>query len=434
MELTYFSTDNPQQIRLCQDQLLRDHISYTLSHSVFYQRMFQRLALTADDIQGFDDLVKLPTTTKADLEGCEDDFLAVADHHIADICLTSGTTGLPVTFYQTRLDLDRLALNEEIAFRTAGIRRDDRVLIAVAIDRCFMAGMAYFLGLKQLGATAIRGGSSSVAAVAQLVQRFRPTAIVGVPTFFLALAQNLKDNGIDPASCGVKRLICIGEPVRQSDLSLSILGQRLVDCWQVPVFGTYASTEMATTFSDCSRGLGGHLAPELMMVEVLDEEGQRVPDGTAGEIVATPLQVTGMPLLRFRTGDIACVYSEPCRCGLTSKRVGPILGRKNQMLKYRGTTVYPPAISAVLQEIEAVAAYYIEVFDDFALSDRIKVVVGCRDNSITNQHIAELISARIRVKPEVEIADLDAVRRKIVSEDKRKPVLFFDHRTTSVCC
>ena len=434
MELTYFSTDNPQQIRRCQDQLLRDHVHYVLAHSPFYQQMFQRLDLTAEDINGYDDLVKLPTTTKADLEGREHDFLAVNDSRIADICLTSGTTGVPVSFYQTSLDLDRLALNEEIAFRTAGIRRDDRVLIAVAIDRCFMAGMAYFLGLKQIGATAIRGGSSSVAVVAQLVQRFRPTAIVGVPTFFLALAQRLKDNGIDPASCGVKRLICIGEPVRQADLSLSVLGQRLVDCWQAPVFGTYASTEMATTLSDCSRGQGGHLPPELMMVEVLDDDGQRISDDRPGEVVATPLQVTGMPLLRFRTGDIATLYTEPCSCGLTSQRIGPILGRKNQMLKYRGTTVYPPAISAVLQEIEAVAAYYIEVYDDFALSDRIKVVVGCQDDSIDSDQIAERISARIRVKPEVEIADLDVVRRKIISEDKRKPVLFFDHRTKSVCC
>lgn len=434
MELTYFSSDNPEQIRRCQDQVLRDHVHYVLAHSPFYQQMFQRLGLTAEDINGYDDLVKLPTTTKADLEGRESNFLAVHDSRIADICLTSGTTGVPVSFYQTGLDLDRLALNEEIAFRTAGIRRDDRVLIAVAIDRCFMAGMAYFLGLKQIGATAIRGGSSSVAVVAQLVQRFRPTAIVGVPTFFLALAQRLQDDGIDPASCGVKRLICIGEPVRQHDLSLSVLGQRLVDCWQAPVFGTYASTEMATTLSDCSHGQGGHLPPELMMIEVLDVDGQRITDGSPGEVVATPLQVTGMPLLRFRTGDIACLYSEPCRCGLTSQRIGPILGRKNQMLKYRGTTVYPPAISAVLQEIEAVTAYYIEVYDDFALSDRIKVVVGCQDDSIDCHQIAERISARIRVKPEVEIAELDAVRRKIISEDKRKPVLFFDHRTTSVCC
>lgn len=422
-----------QQIRLRQDQLLREHIAYVLHHSSFYRQMFDRLHLDATSIRTYDDLLHLPTTTKTDLEGCEQQFLSIDEQDIADICLTSGTTGQPVSFYQSGSDLDRLATNEEIAFRTAGITKQDRVLIAVTIDRCFMAGMAYFLGLKKIGATVIRGGSSSVASVAQLLQRFRPTAIVGVPTFFLALAQRLRAEGVDPTSCGVKRLICIGEPVRQQDLSLSVLGQRLVSCWQAQVYGTYASTEMATTFCDCSQGAGGHLPPELMLVEALDEQGKRVADGSPGEVVATPLQVTAMPLLRFRTGDIACLYREPCECGLNSVRMGPILGRKNQMLKYRGTTVYPPAISAVLQELEAVAAYYVEVYDDFALSDRIKVVVGCRDNTLTAQQIAEHIAARIRVQPEIEIADIESVRRKTMQEDKRKPVIFFDYRTNIVC-
>lgn len=424
------SVTDPQQIRLRQDQLLRKHIDYVLQHSLFYRQMFDRLWLDATSIRSCDDLLQLPTTTKADLEGCERHFLSVSEQDIADICLTSGTTGQPVAFYQSGADLDRLATNEEIAFRTAGITKHDRVLIAAAIDRCFMAGMAYFLGLKQIGATAIRGGSSSVAVVAQLVQRFRPTALVGVPTFFLALAEKLRFDGIDPVNCGVQRLICIGEPVRQQDMSLSVLGQRLEHCWQTRVYGTYASTEMATTFCDCSQGIGGHVAPELMLVEVLDEQGKRVADGTPGEVVATPLQVTGMPLLRFRTGDIACLYRDPCPCGLNSVRMGPILGRKNQMLKYRGTTVYPPAIFAALQELEAVAAYYLEVYDDFTLSDRIKVVVGCRDNGLTAHRIAEHISARIRVKPEIEIAELESARRKTLQEDKRKPVIFFDYRTS----
>jgi len=189
---------------------------------------------------------------------------------------------------------------------------------------------------------------------------------------------------------------------------------------------------MATTFCDCEHGCGGHVHPHLMLVEVLDERGQRVADGTPGEVVATPLQVSAMPLLRFRTGDIACLYREPCACGTESVRLGPILGRKDQMLKYRGTTVYPPAIFAVLQQIEAVAAYYLEVYDDYTLSDRIRVVVGCSNQDMDAQTIAEQIAARIRVKPEVVIDDVVRVRRKTIQEDKRKPVLFFDYRRQQI--
>ncbi|OQY19035.1 MAG: CoF synthetase [Desulfobacteraceae bacterium 4572_35.1] len=420
------------QIVARQSLLLRQHVEYLLTNSTFYQQMFERQKLSAGDIRCYDDLQKIPLTAKADLENNEEQFLAVANEDIADICLTSGTTGKAVTFYQSSADLDRLATNEQFAFQLAGITCKDRVLIAAAIDRCFMAGMAYFLGLQKIGATTIRSGSSSLGVVAQMVQRFRPTALVGVPTFFLALAEYLESNGVCAAECGVQRLICIGEPVRSVDFSLSALGQRLQQLWQSQLYGTYASTEMATTFCDCEYGRGGHIDPELMLVEILDEQGQRVPIGEAGEVVATPLQVTGMPLLRFRTGDIACMHEEVCVCGRGGIRLSPIMGRKDQMLKYRGTTVYPPAIFAVLQQIDAVVNYYIEVFDKYELSDRIRVVVGCREHvdetvMFANQ-ISERIAATIRVKPEVVIEKVETVRRKITQEDKRKPVLFFDYR------
>ncbi|MCD6526732.1 MAG: AMP-binding protein [Desulfuromonas sp.] len=422
-----------QQIEQQQQQLLRRHVQYVAQHSAFYRRRCQQLGIDLARIGSYDDLTQLPLTTKDDLERHGehngDEFLCVDQQQISDICLTSGTTGLPVAFMQSGQDLDRLAFNEQLAFVTAGLSADDRVLIAAAIDRCFMAGMAYFLGLKQIGATAIRGGSSSVAVVAQLVQRFHPSAMVGVPTMLLALASTLREQGIDPQCCGVKKLICIGEPVRQQNLELSALGERLQQTWQAQIFGTYASTEMATTFVDCPEGCGGHVSPQLMMVEVVDDQGLRVPHGTAGEVVATPLQVTGMPLLRFCTGDIATLYTEPCNCGRNSWRLGPVLGRKNQMLKYRGTTVYPPAIFAVLQEIEQVAAFYIEVFDDYALSDRIRVVVGSACPELTAHHIEERLAARIRVKPQVVIEDVDSVCRKTIQQDKRKPVTFFDYRT-----
>nr|WP_320050708.1 AMP-binding protein [uncultured Desulfuromonas sp.] len=419
-------------IRQQQQVLLRQHMAYLADNSPFYQRMASEHGFDLRDVRCYDDLAALPFTNKADLEQYGDDFLCVDERQVADICLTSGTTGLPVAFMQSRDDLERLAFNEQLAFSTAGLTADDRVLIAAAIDRCFMAGMAYFLGLKKIGCTVIRGGSSSVAVVAQLIERFRPSALVGVPTLFLALAEILRKKGIDPCQCGVKRLVCIGEPVRDQSLNLSVLGERLQEQWQAEVYGTYASTEMAATFVDCSHGCGGHLPPELMLVEIVDDQGQRVSAGEVGEVVATPLQVTGMPLLRFKTGDVATLYSDPCVCGRNSWRIGPVLGRKNQMLKYRGTTVYPPAIFAVLQELAEVQAFYIEVRDDYALSDQIRVVVGSCCPDLTAHYVEELLAARIRVKPEVVIRDVDTVRSQTLQEDKRKPVTFFDYRTTAL--
>ncbi|MBN2644650.1 MAG: AMP-binding protein [Desulfuromonadaceae bacterium] len=414
-----------------QEMLLRQQVAYVANASPWYREQFRQLTLDPNRIRTLDDLLQLPCTRKQDIEGREQDFVCQPDSGLVDVCLTSGTTSEPVPFFQSELDLQRLALNEELTFRAAGICQQDRVVIAAAIDRCFMAGLAYFLGLRRIGATAIRGGSSSVAVVAQLIRRFRPTAIVGVPTLMLALARRLEEEGIDPRRCGVKKLICIGEPVRQASLELSILGVRLQDSWQAQVFGTYASTEMATTFGDCLHQCGGHLHPQLIHIELLDDEERPVADGTPGEVVATPLQVTGMPLLRFKTGDIATLHRQPCACGRNSWRLGPILGRKDHRLKVRGTTLFPSMIFSALQELEEVVASYVEVYDDYALCDRIRVVVACRGEQPVACTIADHLCARLRITPEVVIQDVATVQKTMIREDKRKPVQLFDYRERS---
>ncbi|MEJ2200435.1 MAG: AMP-binding protein [Desulfuromonadaceae bacterium] len=432
-ETTFFDNlafEAPATIEATQQILLRRHLSYLQGHSPYYRRRLHEAGICAKERIELADLPRLPLTTKADLENHNDAFLCVEPQRIVDLCLTSGTCGQPVTLSQTAADLHRLGYNEELSFRMVGLSACDRVLIAAAIDRCFMAGLAYFLGLTRIGATVIRGGSGSVAMLEELTVRYRPTALVGVPTLLLVLAERLLARGMEPAAIGARRLICIGEPVRAADLTLSPLGRRLAAAWGAEVFGTYASTEMATSFVDCGAGKGGHSHPDLVLVEVLDEAGRPLPPGEAGEVVATPLQVSGMPLLRYQTGDIAMLYEGSCPCGRHSRRLGPILGRKSQMLKIRGTTVYPSAIFAVLQEMPEVREYYMEVFNEFELSDRVRVVVGCGDSPLDADDIAERIAARIRVKPEVVLAPAAEVARRVLREDKRKPVTFFDYRNS----
>ena len=417
-----------EQIAARQAELLHRHVCFCYAHSPFYRRMFQQLGIVPEDLQQPSYLAKLPFTEKTDLENFHGDFLAVKDQDIVDLCLTSGTTGKPVSMLQSAADLERLAYNEELSFRGAGFTCNDRVLVAAAVDRCFMAGLAYFMGLTRIGATVIRGGSSSAFLLMELIKNCRPNAIVGVPSLLLAVGERLQQEGVDPAGLGVTRLVCIGEMVRKQDLSLSPLGERLTILWGSAVFGTYASTEMATSFTDCEAGQGGHLHPDLIAVEIVDDDCLLVAPGVLGEVVATPLGVTGMPLLRFRTGDIASLHTEPCSCGRNSPRLGPVVGRKSQMLKDRGTTVYPPAISTVLQGISGIRGHYIEVYNEFALSDRIKVVVGSCDPSLTVAAVADRIAAAIRLKPEVCIISPEEIVRVTTRDDKRKPVTFFDHR------
>jgi phenylacetate-CoA ligase len=405
-----------------QSRLLQEHLAYAAAHSPYYRRLFGGAAPEAGG------LAVLPLTAKSDLERDGLAFVAVPEGELADLCLTSGTTGKPVAMMQSRRDLERLAYNEEQSFRLAGVTGEDRVLLAAAVDRCFMAGLAYLLGLQRIGATVVRGGSSNLLMLCDLVKSVRLTAMVGVPSLLLAVGERLKAEGADPSRKGIGRLVCIGEPVRGQDLSLSPLGERLQELWGAQVFGTYASTEMATAFTDCPAGLGGHLRPELMVVEILDEQGAVVPPGIPGEVVATPLQVTGMPLVRFRTGDIAALHDGPCPCGRTTPRLGPVLGRKSQMLKVRGTTVYPPAIFTALQGVAGISGYYLEARSDYDLSDTITVVVGTREKELTPAVVAERIAAAVRVKPEVVLVSPEEAAAATFRQDKRKPVIFFDYR------
>lgn len=419
---------SPAVISQHQSELLAEHIRYLHDHSYFYRQKFKQAGLGRNSFFRLDELGHFPLTSKAELGEYPNDFLCASQSEIVDFCLTSGTTGKPVALMQTRSDLERLGYNEELSFDSTGINSNDRVLIAAAIDRCFMAGLAYFLGLIRIGAAVIRAGSSSLPVLQDLVQTYEPTAVVGVPTLMLDLGRRLEKAGVNPARMGVRRLVCIGEPVREQNFSLSPLGQKLEDLWGGHLFGTYASTEMATTFCECGEHRGGHLHPDLIITEILDDQGLPVKPGNPGEVVVTPLRIKGMPLLRFRTGDIAIMHYEPCLCGRNSPRLGPVLGRKSQLLKMKGTTVFPNTIFSALDELPQVESYYLEVRSRFALSDEIRVVAGVRDRDLSPLMVAESIASRTRIKPEVVLKDPETVRNKTVVQGRRKPVVFFDYR------
>jgi phenylacetate-CoA ligase len=432
-----------ETLAACTNRLLTRHVQYCYEHSRFYRQRFHAAGLKPQDIRCVADLCRLPVTTKADLAehgkgspthnsalGGPSELLCVPQCQVVDVCQTSGTTGAPVSLLQTEQDLQRLAYNEQSCFLAAGLTAQDRVLIACALDRCFMAGLAYFEGLRRIGATAIRAGAGNPGVLGEAILLHRPSAIIGVPSMLLEAGRHLHQRGIDVPGLGVGKLICIGEPVRDVDLSLSALGQRLRDVWAAQVLGTYASTEMATSFTECAEGRGGgHVLPDLIAVEILDEAGRPVPPGEPGEVVATPLQVTGMPLLRLSTGDIAALLTDPCPCGRNTYRLGPVRGRKAQMLKVRGTTLYPTDIFAVLQSLEGVRNYCLEVHQDHELSDRVRVIVGLGEGArLTEGEISDRIRGRVRVKLEVVLTPMEEIRKRTVVEGRRKPVLLFDYR------
>ena len=357
-DIEYQSVD---QIKAYQENLLHEALAYLQAHSPYYQRMFKSYGIRIEKIKHIEDLVKIPFTEKKDLQLFNEEFLCCPKDKIIDYITTSGTLGDPVTFGCTEKDLQRLAFNEKKSFECAGVHPGNVVQLMTTLDKRFMAGLAYFLGLRELGAGVIRVGNGIPELQWDTIRRIKPDTIMCVPSFILKLIQYAEEHNIDYKNSSIRRIIGIGEGMRDQDFNLNLLGRKIKEKWDVQLFATYSSTEMGATFSECEYGLGGHVHPELIIVEIIGEDGLPVPDGKPGEIVVTTLGVEAMPLLRFRTGDIAAKIVDQCKCGRNSYRLTPLVGRKNNMIKLKGTTLYPPAINDVVDNSDFVENYVIEV-------------------------------------------------------------------------
>jgi phenylacetate-CoA ligase len=306
------ATASTDQITLLQEQKLRELLQYINVHSPFYRDLFARHHVDPRTINSLADLTKLPTTTKEDLQQRNNDFLCVDAARVIEYTSTSGTLGSPVTIALTENDLQRLTTNEYNSFICADGSAADIYQLMLTLDRQFMAGIAYYSGLRKLGAGIIRLGPGVPSLQWETIQRLKPTAIVAVPSFILKLIKFAADNHIDINSSSVKKAICIGENIRNADFSYNILGKKITEAWDIHLYSTYASTEMQTAFTECSEGRGGHLQPELVIVELLDENNEPVGSNMPGEVTITTLGVEGMPLLRYKTGDICMYHDEPC--------------------------------------------------------------------------------------------------------------------------
>ena len=426
-EFTQISFAPLTDIHAVQNRLFQQHLRYCTEASPFYRQMFRDHGIDVGRIE-LTGIGQLPLTTKEDLEKFNDHFLAVPSHRVVDIVQSSGTTGRPTRIMYTDRDLERLAYNEKQSFAATGLTNQDVVLLTCTMDRCFIAGLAYFLGLRALGAATIRNGHGTLEGHRDVIGRMKPTAIVGVPSFIRKLGIYLKEHGEDPRATLVRRIICIGEPLRDRHLAPLPVANDLTDLWNAQVFSTYASSETISTCCECEAGNGGHILPDLAVTEILDDAGNPLSDGEMGEVVVTPLQIEGMPLLRFRTGDLSFLRREKCACGRNTPRLGPILGRRKQMIKLKGTTFYPEAIALALEEFGKVQEFFVEVKCADVLSDHVAVHVCTRDHELTAGQVSDFLSAHLRARPEVIIESEAIIRERVFSPQYRKPMRFFDRR------
>ena len=413
-----------------QEKKLQEVLAYVNEHSAFYKRLFKEHNINVSAIKTLSDLTKLPTTCKDDLQRDNDAFRCVPKSAIVDYASTSGTLGTPVTFGLTDNDLNRLAYNEAVSLACAGIKKGDVVQLMTTIDRRFMAGLAYFLGVRQLGASIVRVGAGIPELQWDSIRLYEPTYLIAVPSFLLKMIAYAEKNGIDYEASSVKGVVCIGESLRNQDFSNTLLTEKIAEKWKgIKLYSTYASTEMSTTFTECKYQQGGHHHPELIITEVLDDAGNRVGENESGELTITTLGVEAMPLVRFRTGDIVMMHTGTCACGRNTARISPVLGRKQQMIKYKGTTLYPPVLMDLLTNFEEIENYIIEISTNSILTDEILIRIGTRTpTEALKERISNHFRAKIRVVPKIEYCDIAELERELYPLGSRKPMKFVDKR------
>ncbi len=422
---------SPEQIRVIQEKKLCELMAYLQAHSPYYQKVFKEHRVRAQEIRRKEDLLKLPTTDKEDLQAHNDAFLCVPRSRIIEYTSTSGTLGTPVTIALTENDLKRLALNEWGSFTCAGCTPADTFQLMLTLDRQFMAGMAYYAGIRMLGASLIRVGPGVPSLQWETIFRLKPTVLVGVPSFIVKLIQYAQDHGIDPGASSVRKAICIGENIRQTDFSLNRLGKKITESWNLELFSTYASTEMQTAFTECEARNGGHLQPELLIVELLSEDNRPVAKGEPGEVTITTLGVEGMPLLRYKTGDLCIAMEETCSCGRETLRLSPVIGRKKQMIKFKGTTLFAPALFDLLSGMEDISDFVAEVYSNEIGTDEVLLhLFPTRYSEESDHRIRAYLQAKLRVTPQIHYVDATELQRLQFPDSGRKAIKFIDKRNS----
>jgi len=246
-----------------------------------------------------------------------------------------------------------------------------------------------------------------------------------VPSFLRVLTEKAQEMGFDLRTSSVKKAICIGEPIRERSFELNAAGRFIENAWGAKVFSTYGVTEFANSLCECKAGKGGHLHETQLHLEILDDQGRPVPDGEVGEVVGTTFGVEGMPLIRYRTGDCSALFREPCVCGRNSPRIGPLIGRKNQKLKFKGASLFPSTLQSVLEEAEGVENFVIIARSNTDLSDSIEVLIhgGARVSTVR-----DLLQARSKVAPDVRQVSADELEALQMPAQARKRRTFVDLR------
>jgi phenylacetate-CoA ligase len=345
-----------ERLEKLQDERLRFVVGYVYERLPFYRQRLDEAGVDPKAFGGLKDLHKLPFTRKDHLrENYPFGLFAVPREEVARIHASSGTTGKPTVVGYTKKDLQVFAEVVARSLAAAGARPGMMLHNAYGYG-LFTGGLGLHGGAEALGMTVVPVSGGMTERQVMLIQDFRPEVISCTPSYAQTLAEEFRKRGVSPEALSLEYAVLGAEPWteairKQVDEGLGVRSTNIYGLSEI--IGPGVANECV------EERQGSHIWEDHFLPEVVDPDtGEPLPEGKVGVLVLTNLTKEAMPLLRYWTGDLTFLTYEPCACGRTHVRMGPILGRTDDMLIIRGVNVYPTQVEAVLLGIPEVVPYY----------------------------------------------------------------------------
>lgn len=396
-----------KQLKELQLKRLKEIVKRVYDSVPFYQQKFKESNLTPDDIRSLDDVKKLPFTTKDDLrDNMPFGMLSTSLENCIELHASSGTTGIPVTACYTREDIRVWSEVMARCLTMAGLSERDVFQNPIPYGT-FTGAFGFHYGAQKVGAMVIPSGKGQSERQLKLMDYYNTTFISGVASYVVRLGQVAKQIGIDPAKLKVRNGLFGAEMFSPG------LKKRIMDTWEMDVHDIYGLTEMCGpgVSTDCDQHDGLHLWEDHFLVEIIDPITlEPVEPEEEGEMVITTLTKTGMPIIRYRTRDIAKLYDQlSCECGRTHVKHSTIKGRSDDMIIVRGTNMYPGQIESALMKNPLVGGnWHMKLFTENDV-DHVKVEVESKQrlSQVETKKLEQTLQSEIKnvivFTPQVEV-------------------------------
>ncbi len=395
----------------------------------FYQKAFQKSGITPEKIKTLDDLRRLPFTTKADMrENYPLGLCAVPRAELARIHGSSGTTGVPTFVGYTKQDLRTWAGLCARFLVAGGLRPEHTVQVAFGYG-LFTGGFGLHYGIEEVGAAIIPAASGNTPRQIMLIRDLEPDVLICTPSYALNVAEVMHSMGMDPHSMSLKYAHFGGE-MWTEDLRIEIENQT-----GILAFNNYGLSEILGpgVSGECAVREGMHLQEDHFLVECLDPETlEPVEDYAYGELVITALTREAMPMIRYRTRDIAAIDPCLCECGRTTRRMSRVMGRSDDMLIIRGVNVFPSQIEEALLGVEGTSPHYLIEVDRPGALDEVSVKVEVNpaffsDKMSEMQELRDRIDRKIQGYTGIHVK-VELVAPKSIERSAGKAVRVVDNR------